>query len=151
VRPDSRTKVSVPLVLPQTRHPERSASQIDCVIQRLGAESKDLGGAYLTHAARSFRPPKPDNWICCDTHWMVTGTRGDPAPVQARWFKSSEQHGLNKHRRGPSTPRPSAVSRNQSVRRSAQDDESVGVWTKDDESVGVSAKKLSEQVSAYGA
>jgi hypothetical protein len=27
----------------------------------------------------------------------------------------------------------------------------VGVWTKDDESVGVSAKKLSEQVGAYGA
>jgi hypothetical protein len=22
----------------------------------------------------AFRPPKPDNRICCDTHWMVTGT-----------------------------------------------------------------------------
>jgi hypothetical protein len=36
VRPGSLTKASVPLVLPQTRHPERSASQIDRVKQRLG-------------------------------------------------------------------------------------------------------------------
>jgi hypothetical protein len=35
VRPGSRTKVSVPLVLPQNRHPERSASPIYRVIQRL--------------------------------------------------------------------------------------------------------------------
>jgi hypothetical protein len=55
VRPGSHTKVSVPLVLPQNRHPERSASQIYRVIQRLcGAESKDLGGACFTHGARSF-------------------------------------------------------------------------------------------------
>jgi hypothetical protein len=40
---------------PQNRHPERSASQIYRVTQRFdGAESKDLGGAYLAHAARSF-------------------------------------------------------------------------------------------------
>ena len=24
----------------------------------------------------AFRPPKPDNRICCDTHSMVTGTLG---------------------------------------------------------------------------
>jgi hypothetical protein len=36
VRPGSHTKVSVPLVLPQNRHPERSASQIDRVTHRLG-------------------------------------------------------------------------------------------------------------------
>jgi hypothetical protein len=35
VRPGSRTKVSVPLLLPQNRHPERSASQIDRVTRRL--------------------------------------------------------------------------------------------------------------------
>src|ERR1700722_4607685 len=29
-----------------------------------GAESKDLGGAYLTHAVWSFRPPKPENRTC---------------------------------------------------------------------------------------
>ena len=31
--------------------------------QRLGAESKDLGDAYLFDAVRSFRPPKPENRI----------------------------------------------------------------------------------------
>ena len=41
-------------ILPQNRHPERSASQICRVKQHLCAESKDPGGAYLTHAARSF-------------------------------------------------------------------------------------------------
>jgi hypothetical protein len=35
MRPGSRTKVSVPLVLPQNRHPERSALAIDRVTQRL--------------------------------------------------------------------------------------------------------------------
>jgi hypothetical protein len=41
--------------LPQNRHPERSASQIDRVVQGLvAAESKDPGGAYLTQAVRSF-------------------------------------------------------------------------------------------------
>src|ERR1700733_14032688 len=34
-RPGSHTEVSVPLVLPQDRHPERSASQIDRVRQYL--------------------------------------------------------------------------------------------------------------------
>jgi hypothetical protein len=40
--------------LPQNRHPERSASEIYRVNSTWGAESKDLGGAYLSHAARSF-------------------------------------------------------------------------------------------------
>ena len=35
MRPGSRTKVSVPLVPPQTRHPERSAALIYSVTQRL--------------------------------------------------------------------------------------------------------------------
>src|ERR1700733_5926585 len=35
VRPGSRTKVSVPSVLPQNRHPERSATQTDRLTQRL--------------------------------------------------------------------------------------------------------------------
>jgi hypothetical protein len=35
VRPGSRTKISVPLVLPQNRLPERSASQTNRVTQRL--------------------------------------------------------------------------------------------------------------------
>jgi len=40
---------------PQNRHPERSASQIYRVEQRLvGAESKDPEYAYLTHAVRTL-------------------------------------------------------------------------------------------------
>ena len=35
MRPGSRTKVSVPLVLPQNRHPERSASKIYRLTQDL--------------------------------------------------------------------------------------------------------------------
>jgi hypothetical protein len=38
----------------QNRHPERSAAQIYPSRRLYGAESKDLGGAYFTHAARSF-------------------------------------------------------------------------------------------------
>jgi hypothetical protein len=40
--------------LPQSRHPERSASQIYRVTQLYGAESKDLCGAYFAHAVRAF-------------------------------------------------------------------------------------------------
>src|ERR1700678_4356643 len=55
VRPGSRTKVSVPLVLPQNRHPERSR--------------RNLGGAYLTHAAWSFSTTEADNGICCGCYY----------------------------------------------------------------------------------
>src|ERR1700691_755183 len=44
----------LPAYQPQNRHPERSASQIDCVTQCYGAESKDLGGPDFSHAARCF-------------------------------------------------------------------------------------------------
>ena len=54
VRPGFRTKVRVLLVLPQTRHPERSASQIDRVTEPCGAESKDLGGAPFTMLLELF-------------------------------------------------------------------------------------------------
>src|SRR5277367_3373000 len=40
--------------LPQNRHPERSASQIDCVTQRLWRGVEGPRRCYLTHAARSF-------------------------------------------------------------------------------------------------
>src|ERR1700723_2173744 len=59
------------------------------------------------------------------------------AGCRLRWLKSSEQHGQDKHRRGSfgyaqdrlfdSAP-PSAVSRDKSVRRSAQDDGFVASW-----------------------
>ena len=69
VRPGSRTKVPVPSVLPQTRHPERSASQINRMTQPLwrGVEEPVLSVAEGTSAVlispmllRAFRPPKPD-------------------------------------------------------------------------------------------
>jgi hypothetical protein len=49
VRPSSDTKVSVPLVLPKNRHPERSASHIYRVIQRLerGVEGPRRCFVYL--------------------------------------------------------------------------------------------------------
>src|ERR1700683_513032 len=40
--------------LPQNRHPERSASQIDCVTQRLWRGVEGPRRCYLTHAVRSF-------------------------------------------------------------------------------------------------
>ena len=68
MRPGSRTKVSVPLVLPQTRHPEWSASPIDRVTQRLwrSVEEPVLSVAegtpavlIFTYAARSFSTTEP--------------------------------------------------------------------------------------------
>ena len=82
MRPGSRTKVSVPLVLPPTRHPERSAPPIDRVTQRLWrvAEEPVLSVAEGTSAVLifpmllgAFQPPSPMTGYC-DTHWMVTGT-----------------------------------------------------------------------------
>ena len=92
---------------PQNRHPERSASQMDRVTQRLwrGVEEPVPSAAEGTSAVLifpmlfgAFRPPKPDSRICCDTHLMVTGTsfhedRGGAARSGLRWLKSSEQHG----------------------------------------------------------
>jgi hypothetical protein len=64
VRPGSRTKFSILLVLPQNRHPERSASQSYRVIQRLwrGVEGPRRCLSYpccselFNHRARSGRP-----------------------------------------------------------------------------------------------
>jgi hypothetical protein len=76
--------------------------------------------------------------------WIVYGLKPVPtsrhlAVVGLRWSKRSEQHGQDKHPRGSlgyardrlfdSAP-PSAVSRDKSVRRSAQDDVFVGVLNK---------------------
>jgi hypothetical protein len=83
VRPGSRTKISVPLVLPQNRHPERSASPTNRLTQRLwrAVEEPVLSGVEGTPALLispmrfgAFQPPKSDNRFCCDTHWMVTRT-----------------------------------------------------------------------------
>ena len=59
VRPGSCTKVSVPLVLPQNRHLERSASQLDRVIPRLwrGVEEPVLSVAEGTSAVLTLPMP----------------------------------------------------------------------------------------------
>jgi hypothetical protein len=45
--------------LPQNRHPERSASQIGCVPQRLWRGVEGPRRCYLTHAVRSFSTTEP--------------------------------------------------------------------------------------------
>ena len=41
---------------------------------------------FLPMLLGAFRPPKPDNRICCDTHLMVTGTSFHaPAIVPTGW------------------------------------------------------------------
>jgi hypothetical protein len=59
VRSGSRTKVSVPLVPPRNRHPERSASQIDPLTQRLWRVVEGPRRCLFTHAARSFSTTEP--------------------------------------------------------------------------------------------
>jgi hypothetical protein len=66
-----------------------------------GAESKDLGDAYSTHAARSFSATEAEDVDVSAGHskmlassWVL-GSREKPwgPPVRAPWLKSSEQHG----------------------------------------------------------
>ena len=68
MRPGSRAKISLPLVLPQNPHPERSALQIDRVTQQLwrGVEEPVLSVAEGTSAVlvllmlfEAFQPPSP--------------------------------------------------------------------------------------------
>ena len=54
MRAGFRTKVSVPFVLPQTRHPERSAPQMDRVTKRSLRAVEGPRRCLFTHAARSF-------------------------------------------------------------------------------------------------
>ena len=39
-----------------------------------GAESRTSAVQNSPMLLGAFRPPKPDNTICCDTHSMVMGT-----------------------------------------------------------------------------
>ena len=59
--------------LPQSRHPERSASQIYRVTQRSVARSRRTPAVLvLPMLLGVFRPPKPENRICCS---QVLGPR----------------------------------------------------------------------------
>jgi hypothetical protein len=60
-------------------------------------------------------------------------------PDPARWLKSSEHHGKVSTAEVLRLRATSAVSRDQSVRRSAQDDDSVGEQTNRDLCVGAGA------------
>jgi hypothetical protein len=130
VRPDPRTRVSVPLVLPQNRHPVRSASPIDCVTQRLwrGVEGPRRCLSYPFCSEFSTTEARQQDLLryALDGY----GYRWRPRPVRAWWLKSSEQHGQNSTAEVLRLRATSAVSRDRSVRRSAQDDDSVGVSTK---------------------
>jgi hypothetical protein len=118
--PGSLTKV-FPLVLPQNRHAERSAPPIDRVIQRLwrGVEgprrclSNPCCSELFNHRARTGRAPlrftlgpRTKNWLAsCYVRRLHLHSRQPDPVVGLRWSKSFEQRGLDKHRRGPSTPR----------------------------------------------
>src|SRR5271167_2478330 len=81
--------------LPQNRHPERSASQIDSVTQRLWRGVEGPRRCFLTHAARSFSATEAGKQQDA-SKFVVLGFRERPCrarPVRARWLKSSEQHG----------------------------------------------------------
>jgi hypothetical protein len=88
----------------------------------------------------AFQPPKPDNRICCGTHLMVTGHNKMQASA---WFSAQGKTSVRpRGRKAPSSMgklsaaevlrlrATSALSRDKSVRRSAQDDDFVGVLTK---------------------
>jgi hypothetical protein len=96
--------------LPQSRHPERSAAQIYRVTHSpCGAESKDLGGAYFAHAARSVSTTEIRQQdllrYALDGHEYIFSctvivfhpqlcarSLNSRPPGAARWLKSSEQH-----------------------------------------------------------
>jgi hypothetical protein len=137
--------------LPQNRHPERSASQIDRVTQCLCAESKDLGGVYFAHAARSFSTTEPapgglatfaqpslgkqlKGWRRATKLNLIP--RSIPTSktlhrlgdvIGLRWSKAPSSMGKISTAEVLRLRATSAVSRNQSVRRFAQDDDSVRV------------------------
>jgi hypothetical protein len=105
VRPGSGAKVSVPLVLPQNRHPERSALQIDRVIQRLWRGVEGPRRCLSCPAARSFSTTEPPPGGPATVFPRGSRTKNLLAScsgayiyaanpvVGLRWLKSFEQHG----------------------------------------------------------
>ena len=78
MRPGSRTKVSVPLVLPQNRHPERSASQIYRVIQSLVARSRRTSTALISPMLFGAFQPRDCIKVGGGTLWVVLSGRRFP-------------------------------------------------------------------------
>jgi hypothetical protein len=105
---------------PQNRHPERSASQIYRVTQRLIARSRRTPRVLiLPMPFGAFQPLKPAPggpatifpWgrqqgdVPLTIKWVL---QQDPV-LGLRWLKRLEQHEQDKHPRGPSTPRHQAL------------------------------------------
>jgi hypothetical protein len=103
VRPGSRTKLCVLLVLPQNRHPERSAAQIHRPTQRLwrGVEgprqclSSPYCSALFNHRARKGRAG----------YGFSPGAENQQILLWGFVVEKLRAARENKHRRGPSTPR----------------------------------------------
>jgi hypothetical protein len=76
----------------------------------------------------AFRPQKPDNRICCDTqdasNFLVLGPR--EKLCRARWLKAPGSMGKLSIAEVLRLRATSAVSRDKSASRSAQDDDLVG-------------------------
>jgi hypothetical protein len=108
---------SVFVLLPQTRHPERSASQIDRMTQRFWRGVEGPLRCLRCPCCSKLFDTEADNRICCDTLFIVTDTsfkllvsatgtnRSGSRPARGSMVESSDQYRQNKHRRGPSTPR----------------------------------------------
>jgi hypothetical protein len=146
--------VSVP-VLPQTRHHERSASQIDRVTQRLwrGVEGPRRCLSYpccselFNHRSPTTGPAAIRNG--CSREHLFMHHNHLPSPGLCKVFALRKFSAPGKNLAGPhcgwKAPNSmgkistagvlrlratSALCRDQSVRRCAQDDDSVGVLTK---------------------
>ena len=110
---------------PQNRHPERSASPIYRVTQRLWArKSKDLEDAHLTHAARTFSTTEARERDLRnvdvaygrqhDAAVIILGPPGktvaaSPLDAGSVRQKAQSSRGKIKQPRGPSTARPQAL------------------------------------------
>jgi len=147
------------LVLSQNRHPERSASQVDCVTQSWwrGVEEPVLSEVEGTSAVLilpmllgAFQPPVSHRGTCyvrrlhlpsCHTGTLYIDVTGNLHLRVMSGFCGRNLRAACENQEPPRFLRlrsgqalrlraTSAVSRGQSVRRSTQDDESVGVLTK---------------------
>jgi hypothetical protein len=136
VRPGSRTKVSAPLVPPQTRHPERSASRIYCLTEGLwrGVEGprrcviypccselfNHRTGTGRTRHGLFLELRTKDFLASCvvSQQILLSGPGGRKAPSSMGKINAAEVLRLRA---------TSAVSPDQAVGRCAQDDDSVGV------------------------
>ena len=113
--------------LPQKRHPERSASEIYIVKKRTMARSRRTPGIdYPSDAVRTLSTTEARAcWSIekCTRHYLCV-LKGEPCSRDLV-VESSVNHRPDRHPRGPSTPRHSALSCDNSATRFAQNDDFV--------------------------